>query len=222
MSGMTIEVERREALGKNANRRLRAAGVVPAIVYGGGRDSVAIGVDRKLMQDCLRSGGENAVFLLKLADTSRQRHVMIRDIQAHPLNGELIHIDFQRIEMTEKVRVKVPVELVGVAIGVKNEGAMLDFVTREVEVECLPTAIPNNLELDVSELHAGQHVEASDVELPEGVELAGDTQDRVIVSVVARRAADVAEEEAAEEELLEAEQEEPEVIRRGKGEEEEA
>lgn len=214
MSELTIEVEAREAMGKNANRRLRAQGLVPAVVYGGDREPVAIQIPKRRLLDLMRTGGgEHAVFLLQLAGSGAKRHTMIRELQVDPVTRDVIHIDFQRIEMSEVVRVDVPVELTGVAHGVKNEGGMLDFVTREVTVECLPAKIPARLTFDVSELYVGQHVEARELELPDGVKLATEPL-RVIVSVAHSR---VAEAPAAEEEaLIEAEKEEPEVIGRGK------
>lgn len=210
----TLEVHPRDAAGKNANRRLRAAGQLPAVVYGAGKAPVPIQVETRKVEDLLRlASGENTVFLLELAGTGKSRHTMIRELQSDSLNGELIHIDFYRVQMDQKVRVAVPVEIVGEATGVRNEAGLLDFVTREVEVECLPAAIPNGIELDVSSLHVGQHVEAGELELPDDVTLMED-EERVIVSVVVKRAAHLDEEEEEEEDLLTAAAAEPEVIGR--------
>lgn len=218
MSDIEIEVQKREALGKNANRRLRAAGIVPAVVYGGGKDPVTIQVGQRKIDLLLRSpGGENAVFLLKMAGTDQSRHTMIRDRMVDPLTGKTLHLDFQRIDMEKKVQVGVPIEIHGEAEGVKNEGGLLDFMTREIEVECLPAKIPSHLVVDVSELHLGQHVSAGELELPEAVALVDDPE-KVIVSVVQSRMAMVSEEE--EEELLTAAPEEPEVIGRTSSEDE--
>lgn len=223
MSELTIEVQRRETTGKNSNRRLRDEGLVPAVVYGGGRESVAIQLDKRTLLDLMKgTAGHNPVFLLQLAGTGKSRHAMIRELQIDPVSRHVLHVDFQRVLMTEKVRVAVHVELVGTPLGVKNEGGLLDFVTREIHVECLPDKIPAKLTVDVSELHTGQHVEARHLEIPEGVELA-DEPERVLASVGLSRAALAEEEEAEGEEelLLEGEQAEPEVIRRGRGGEEE-
>src|SRR5258708_24996594 len=161
MSEMTIEVQPREQTGTNPNRRLRGSGKIPAVVYGAGKDSLPIEVDRKRLIDLLRSsGGDNAVFLLKLAGTGQERHAMIRDMQLDPITREILHLDFQRVVMTEKVRVQVAIELAGTAYGVKTEGGVLDFSHREVHVECLPGDIPKAIELDVSDLHLGQHLTA--------------------------------------------------------------
>ena len=172
MDEMTIKVEEREVRGKNANRRLRTEGLVPAVVYGGGKDAVPIQVDKKSVLRLLRQeGGENAVFLWELAGTDRQRHTMVREIVVDPITRQILHIDFQRVVMTEKVRVPVAIELVGEPEGLKNQGGVLDFVSREVEVECLPGDIPPKLVLDVSALEIGGHLEADSLDLPANVAL---------------------------------------------------
>ena len=207
-------------MGKNANRRLRAGGEVPAVVYGAGLDPAPIRVHQRKVEEILRSGsGGNTVFLLQLHGTDKKRHARIRELQTDALTGSMIHIDFQRILMDQKVKVMVPIELEGEAEGVKTEGGMVDFVSREIEVECLPNLIPPHVTLDVSPLHVGQHVEAAELELPEGVELYGDPE-RVIVSVAVRKVVEIETEEAEEDLLIEAETEEPEVVGRGKTEEE--
>lgn len=183
MSELQIEVNARTEVGKVANKKTRAAGAVPAIVYGGGKDPVAVSIDRRKLLEVLRHGaGENTLFLLTMAGSQAQRHAMIREIQVDPVSQRVLHVDFQRVLMTERVRVMVHVELTGTAVGVKTEGGVLDFVTREVEVECLPANIPAHLTLDVSGLHLGQHVEASALTLPNGVKLVTEA-DRVIVSL---------------------------------------
>jgi large subunit ribosomal protein L25 len=209
MTDLTIEVAQREQLGKNANRRARTRGKIPAVVYGGGKDPVAIEVDRKSFIDQMKGHqGENPLFLLKL--DGKERHAMIRHMQTDPISREVIHIDFQRVLMDQKVRVAVPVELVGTAYGVKTEGGMLDFVTREVHVECLPADIPRHLEFDVTELRVGQHIEAGQIQLPNGVTLL-DEPEKVIASLGHSRSDLPTEDEG--------DRAEPEVIKKGKTEE---
>lgn len=226
MSEFTIEVEKREVEGKNANRRLRASGYIPAVVYGAKQDPVPIQVEKTTIFELLRQeGGEHSVFLLKLAGSKAERHTMVRELTVDPISRQILHIDFQRVLMTEKVRVPVPVEVLGEPEGVRNQGGVLDFVTREVEIECLPGDIPVKLEIDVSALEIGDHVEAKQIALPDKVELI-DEPDRVVVAVSHSRVAAAVEEaeavvEASEEGLLEAEEFEPEVIGKGKEEEEE-
>ena len=228
MSEFTIEVQKREVEGKNANRRLRALGYIPAVVYGAKQDPVPIKVEKKALFDLLRQeGGENSVFLLKLSGSKAERHTMVRDLTVDPISRQILHIDFQRVLMTEKVRVPVPVELLGEPSGVKNQGGVLDFITREIEVECLPGDIPVKLEVDVSALEIGDHIEAGQIALPEKVALM-EEPDRVLVAVSHSRVEATIEEaeaevEAAEAGLIEAEELEPEIIGRGKeeGDEEE-
>jgi len=207
MSEMSLQVEKRERTGKGGCRQARMRGLIPAVVYGSGKDSVPIQVNRKSFVEMMKkAGSENPIFLLKLSDTGQERHAMIRDMQRNPVSRQVIHIDFQRIEMTDKVRITVPIELVGTAHGVKVQGGLIDFVVREVHIECLPGDIPKHLDLDVSALHAGQHAEAKDLKLPAGVTLLEEPE-RVILSVVHTR---------TEETATEAGQAEPEVIKRGK------
>jgi large subunit ribosomal protein L25 len=215
---VTIEVERREVSGKGASGRLRRADLIPAVVYGGEKEPISIQVPRKLLLNIFKDGGsENRIFLLKLAGTAQSRHAMIRDLQVDPVTNQVSHVDFLRIDMSRKIRVKVHLELVGTAYGVKTEGGLLDFVTREIEVECLPTAIPHAIQVDVSEVRIGEHLEVKSIVLPEGVTLLEDP-DRVVLSVahakVEAEAPAVAEATTAEGAA------EPEVIAKGKKEEE--
>lgn len=187
---MKIEVQPRHETGKNANRRSRASGKIPAVVYGGGKESVSIEVNRKALLDHLKGhSGENPIFLLSLGD--KDRHAMIRHMDVDPISRQVIHIDFQRVMMDQKIRVAVPVELTGTAVGVKVEGGLIDFVTREVHIECLPADIPKHLEIDVTDLHVGQHVAAKDIKLPTGVTLL-DEPEKVLASLTHTKEADSA------------------------------
>lgn len=213
MSEIAIDVEKRVVAQKGDLRRVRTNGNVPAVVYGAGKEPVPIQVNRRRLLEVFRSGvDKNAIYLLRLEGTGQERHAMIREMQVNPINRSIIHIDFQRILMTQKVHVKVEIELTGVAYGVKNEGAILDFVTREVEVRCLPTEIPHSIVLDVTPFHINQHCEAKDLVLPAGVELLEDA-DRVIVSITHARAEEAT---AGGDGLIEADKPEPEVSKRGK------
>lgn len=215
---LSIEVQPREATGSRASRRMRRTDLVPAVVYGGDRDSVSIQVPRRALLELFKkAGSENAVFLLKLAGSGKARHCMVREVESDPITRQLIHVDFQRIDLKVKVKVEVPIELTGVPAGVKNEGGVLDFVHRHVEVECLPTEIPQHLTIDVAHLQIGQHIEAKDLEMPEGVELLAEPE-RVIAGVSAPRK--IEEETEEGEGLLEAEEAEPELVGRRQAEEE--
>ena len=216
MQEVTIEVQRRETVGKGANRRLRAQELVPAVVYGADREPLAIQVPKKTLLTLFTEGGhENRIFLLQLAGTTQTRHVMVRELQVDPMDNRITHIDFQRVMMDKKVRVKVHIELEGVPHGVKTQGGLLDFVTREIEVECLPADIPQSIKIDVTELQVGQHAEARELRIPDGVTYQGD-EDVVIASVGHAKAEAV---EAAPGAVAAPAAAEPEVIKKGKTEE---
>src|SRR6516164_1700447 len=156
MKTIELNVEKRSTIGKNEARRDRVAGRIPAVVYGAGKPNVSISVDRKALSDVFREGaGENAIFLLKLAGSDQSRHAMIKEMQRDPASRKPLHIDFVRVMMDTKIRVKVSLEAVGVPKGVKTEGGILDFVTREVMIECLPGNIPAHVPIDVGELSIG-------------------------------------------------------------------
>lgn len=209
MAELTLEVSRREGTGKEIAKKLRRDGKVPAIVYGGHREPVSITVEAKAVSDLIRKSehGIRSVFLLKMSGSDQQRHAMIKDVQLNPIDRSMKHIDFIRVVMDEMIKVTIPVHVTGTAPGVKVEGGILDFQARELHVECLPGAIPDSIDVDVSNLHTHQMIRVSDLSLPEGVKVL-DEMDRVIVSITqARVEATAAEgEEAAE----------PEVLKKGK------
>ena len=214
MKTIEITVEKRQSRGKNEDRRLRQGGKIPAVVYGAGKDTVPITVNVRSLADAFRGGaGENAIFLLKLGDTGETRHAMIREFQRDPVSRRPVHLDFVRVLMDTKIRVRVPVEVVGVARGVKTDAGILDFVTREIEIECLPGNIPEHLPLDVTELGIGDALRISDLKAPEGVEVVDDLE-KVIVHVAHPAAEEVAA--VVEAEAVEGEVAEPEVLRKGK------
>jgi len=216
MAEVTLEVSRREKSGKEIAKKLRAGGRVPAVVYGGHKEPVAIDVDRKAVSELIQKSehGVRSIFLLKMSGTDQQRHAMIKDIQIDPISRKMTHIDFVRVVMDEVVRVTVPVHIVGTAIGVK-EGGILDWQVRDLHVECLPNAIPDKIDIDVTALGSHDYVRVSDIQLPEGVKVLEDPE-RVVVGVTHARA-EVAEVAAAAEVAAPAE---PEVIKKGKTEEE--
>jgi large subunit ribosomal protein L25 len=215
MAEVTLEVSRREQGGKNVARRLRAAGKVPAVVYGGHREPVAIEVDRKQVSELVSKSehGIRSIFLLKMAGTDQQRHAMIKDVQIDPLSRRMTHIDFVRVLMDEKIKVTVPVRITGTAIGVK-EGGILDWQIRDLHAECLPNAIPDAIEVDVTNLGSHQYLHVRDIAAPEGVKILDDPE-RSVVGVTHQRVEAV---EAAPEAA--AAVAEPEVIKKGKPEDE--
>ena len=219
MAEVTLDVSRREQAGKSIARKLRQQGRVPAVVYGGHRDPVAISVDRKAITDLIQKSehGVRSIFLLKMAGTDQQRHAMIKDVQINPLTRRMEHIDFVRVLMDEVVRTTVPLHVVGSAPGVKT-GGMLDTQIRELHVECLPNAIPDSIDVDISGLEMHQFLRVADIKVPEGVKVLEDPE-RVVVGVTHLRAeAEPVVAAPLEEGAVPAE---PEVIARGKKTEEE-
>jgi len=213
MKTIELDVEKRSTTGKNEARRTRSMGRIPAVVYGAGKPNVPISVDRKALADAFRGGaGENAIFLLKLGGSDQSRHAMIKEMQRDPASRKPVHIDFVRVLMDVKITLRVPVEIVGVARGVKAEGGILDLVTREIEIECLPTNIPPSLPVDVSELGIGDAIRVGEIPALPGV-IVIDNPEKVVAHV----AHPTREEEpvAAPTEGI-AEPTEPEVLKKGK------
>ncbi len=217
---LNIKAEKRETGGKAYARRLRRQGSLPAVLYGPDISNTSLVISKKDIFNILKSeSGENTLFQIKL--DSKNLDVMIKDYQQNVITDELLHVDLIQIAMDKYLEVTVPLILVGEAVGVKSEGGFMDFVTREVEVECLPKDIPEEIEVDVSELHMNQSVKVEELTIPEGVKVFSDPSQ--VVAMVHAPEEEVEEEEEIEEELL-AEGEEPEVIGRekeGEGEEEE-
>jgi large subunit ribosomal protein L25 len=217
MKTIELTVERRTPQGKGAARQSRAAGKIPAVVYGAGKPNVPIIVDRRALSDAFRQGaGDNAIFLLKLTGSDQSRHAMIREFQRDPVTRHPVHIDFVRVMMDTKIRVRVEVQTQGVARGVKADGGILDFVTREVEIECLPGNIPEHLPIDVSDLGIGDGLRIADLAVPEGVAIVDDPE-KVLVHVVHPIREEEVAPAAAE---AAAEPAEPEVLKKGKAVEE--
>ncbi|MHB8796875.1 MAG: 50S ribosomal protein L25 [Thermoanaerobaculia bacterium] len=213
---VVVEVEKRIETGKNACNRLRAKDLIPAVLYGGhsGAESLPLSVPRKDLLALFRKGlHQNAVFRVHVKGADEQPHVMVRDVMLSPLRRELVHLDFVRVLLDRKLKVKVPVETVGTAAGVKL-GGLLDVVTRELEVECLPADIPATIKADVSALDAGGVLRVADLALGESVQVLGDP-DRVIAHVVTHKAEEAVAADAAAPATAE-----PEVVKKGKKEEE--
>lgn len=208
----TLEAQPRTAGNKNAARRIRVDGKIPAVVYGAGQDSLSVAVDPRQVTRILNSEtGHNTIFDLTL-DGSKTK-AMIVDWQYEPIKGKLLHIDVKRIAMDKKLAVMVPVELVGEPAGVKQQGGILEQMLREVEIECLPGDIPSHIDVDVSELVFGKVLRV--VDLPHGDKFKFLTDENQPVAHVTT----VKEEVVATPEAVAAEAAapaEPEVIKKGK------
>jgi large subunit ribosomal protein L25 len=218
MPEIVVSAEKRTEKGKNVNRRLRVAGRIPGVVYGGKSQPEAIAVSPKDISAVLRSAsGENTLFDLDLGGTRRK--VILKEYQIEPIKGRLLHADFYEVALDKKLEVSVHIEVTGTPVGVKVQGGILDFVTRELEIECLPTEIPDKIVVDVSELELGKHIRVSDLKLSDKLTVLTEP-DIVIVHVVAPRAEEVVAAVAAEgTEAVAGATAEPEVIKKGKGEE---
>ena len=196
---------------KNHARRVRVEGKIPAVVYGAGLEAVAVAVDPKVVTRILHSeSGHNTIFDLNVEGAPLAK-AMIVDWQHEPIKGKLLHIDFKRIAMDKAMRVSVPVQLIGVPVGVKTAGGVLDQILREVEIECLPADIPGHLDVDVSELELYGAIHVSDLPHSGSIKFLGD--ENALVAHVT----EIKEEEAAADVAAPAGAE-PEVAKKGKGE----
>lgn len=212
-----LEVELREPGSSNKAKRLRRAGQVPAVLYGGDRETRAIAVNPRSLIEVLRSEhGQNTILALRVGDGAEQT-ALIHDYQVDPISRTLLHVDFRRIDMKIEIEVNVPVEVVGEAAGVKIDGGILDMILREVHVKCLPTDIPDHLRVDVSELNIGDVAQVSDLDVPDGVELLVDLDQTVLT--IAPPTVAIEDETVEEDEDLLGVPAEPELIGR-EGEEE--
>lgn len=213
-TSITVHAEVRTSRGKNEARRMRRAGKIPAVVYGAFRDPVAIAVDPRRINALIQSAsGANTIFHLDIPG-EENTSVMLVDYQADPVKGNLLHIDLKRIDLSRRIKVTVPVIVTGDARGVKTQGGMLDVVTRTLDIECLPHEIPSRFVLDVTELTVGETRRASDIPLSGSMKLLSPAE-AVLANVAAPRgeaAAPVAEAAPAAPE--------PEVVKKGKKEEE--
>jgi large subunit ribosomal protein L25 len=221
MAEIVVNAKTRTDRGKNAARRLRREGFVPGVVYGGTKDNIAVAVDPKALQKVLRSeAGRNSILRLDIANEGAT-NAILKSWQVDPIKESFLHADFYRIAMDVAIRVTVPIHVVGEARGVKVDGGILELIMREIEVECLPGDIPGGINVDVSDLGINGALRVSDVAAPAKVKILEDA-DQVVVHVVSVKeeaaaapgAAAPVEGEAA------AAPAEPEVLKKGKKEEE--
>jgi large subunit ribosomal protein L25 len=219
----TLEAVKREGRGKNEANRLRAGGKIPAVFYGPGKDGkapegVAVAVDPKAVLRILHSDtGANTLINLKL--DGLEARVMVREYQLDPITHGLLHADFYQLAMDKAIVVTVPVVIKGEAKGVKQQGGLLDFVTRDIEVECLPTDIPENIVVDVTELMLHESIRVRDLQVDPKWKAISEAETMLVHIVMPK----VEEEPAAAtaEAAAAAAPAEPEVIKKGKTEEKE-
>jgi len=219
---IVVKTEKRQGLGTNASRRLRAQGFVPAVLYGESMETIALVLAKKDIVQILRlESGENTIF--KVAVDADTYDAMIKDMQVDPATDELLHVDLIRINMDKPIRVTIPVVHSGEPFGVKNEGGFIDFVTREVEVECLPRDIPESLAIDISDLHVNQSFKAQGMTVPAGVKVLTDPNTVLVLISMPHKEEEAFPGEKPEGEVAAEEPKEPEVIKKEraeKGEEE--
>jgi large subunit ribosomal protein L25 len=225
-----LEATKRSTKGKNEARRLRAAGKIPAVLYGAQKAGdtappMAVSVDPKPFLRILHSkSGLNTLITFKL-DGEKDARVLVRGVQLDPVSHHLLHADFYRVNMDRKITVTVPVQLLGEARGVKTDGGVLDFVHREIELECLPAEIPNAIEIDISNLGIGDAIHVRDIAASQSWTPLSDA-DMMLVHVVTIKVVEEAAPAAAAEGAVAAAPAaaggaaEPEVIKKGKTEKE--
>jgi large subunit ribosomal protein L25 len=214
MPDIVVSAQNRHETGKNTNRRLRVKGLIPGVLYGKAKKPVPVSVSPKEIGSILRSKtGENTLFDLDL-DGSR-RTVILKEFQIEPVKGSLLHADFYEVALDKPLQVNVHVELVGTPVGVKVQGGIVDWVTRELEIESLPADIPEKITVDISALEIGKHVRVADIKVPDKVKVLTEP-DIVIAHVVAPRAEEVVAAPAEAVPTAEEGAAEPEVIKKGK------
>jgi large subunit ribosomal protein L25 len=216
MKTIALKAWTRDACGKEISKKMREEGFIPAVVYGKAKKSLIIKVSKKdLLKILGTQAGENVLLDLKIEDAKKegtQHTAMIKEIQYHPVNAEPLHIDFYKISLKDKIKVKVPIHTKGEAAGVKQDGGILEHILWELEIECLPTQIPEKIDIDVNALKIGDSIFVKDLSMPSAdIKVLSDAE-QIVVSC----AAPAKEEEIKPEEAAAAETAEPEVIKQKK------
>ena len=165
-----LAAERRQAMGRSAARKLKARGIIPAVVYGGKTQPEPLQIARRDFYVILsHASGENILVELEIGEDKTARMAMVQEVQHSPVGGDVLHVDFHAVSMDEKVEADVPLEPTGTANGVKNFGGLLEQSLRVLSVECLPRDLPDRITVDVSNLNIGDAIHVRDIKLPEGV-----------------------------------------------------
>lgn len=183
MEKAELEADLRKSGTKGGRTSLRSSGSVPAVVYGKGIENMVVAVDQKKFEKMVTGkAGKNVIIALKISDEGKHKTVPVltHEIQRNPLNGQIIHIDFLRINMEEAIKTKVRIVLIGDPVGVKQHGGILVHGLREVEIKCLPAEIPGKLEVEVSEMKIGDALHVSDLKVPKGIEIISDLKETVV------------------------------------------
>ncbi|MDD5116008.1 MAG: 50S ribosomal protein L25 [Candidatus Omnitrophica bacterium] len=213
MEEIVLEAEIREEKGSAKSRDLRSKGYLPAVVYSHGKESLSIKIPKGVLLQMMHQHHlEGVIINLKIKGDKKSagRSCLVKEIQFDPVKDDLMHVDFNEISLTESIKVNVAVEVKGEAVGVKQEGGSLEHILWELEVECLPTNIPKNIEVDVSALKMGEAIHVKDIVFPEGVKPLNDP------TAIVLHIAEPMKEEAPAEEVEGEEKAEPEVIKEKK------
>ncbi|MCX5687838.1 MAG: 50S ribosomal protein L25 [Candidatus Omnitrophica bacterium] len=209
MDFVELKASLREEKGKELNKKLRNTGLVPGVVYRKGEETLSLKIDSKSLSKTLQTeAGENVIIKLFVEGDKKkkERIVVIKELQKDPIKNKLVHVDLNEISLTETLKVKVPIIAKGEAIGVKQEGGLLQHIMWEADVECLPTNIPDKIEVDVTNLKIGSTLSIKDILSPEGVKILGDPESIVFsvehVKTVEEAVAAPVEGESLEPELI--------------------
>jgi large subunit ribosomal protein L25 len=220
MEQIKIKAQKREETGKRVTKDLRKQGIIPAVVYRKGQETLPVSIsERELIHALHTEAGENVIINLQISGTEKKNQnktVIIKEIQHHPIKGNLLHIDFNEISLTETITVKVPIETKGEAMGVKRDGGVLEHMLWELEIECLPTEIPEKIEVEVEKLEIGGAIHVKDLIVPSSIKVLNDPE-AMVVAVEPPRIEEVKEEAPPEEVAAE-----PELIRKEREGKEEA
>ncbi len=189
-----LKAKVRENSGSAQSRRSRGEGNIPAVVYGLGMDPVSVEIDAREFTNALKTeAGSNVIFNLEIG--KEKYTALAREIQKHVYRNEFLHVDFIQVDLSQTVDADVQVNFTGIPMGVKEEGGVIQTVNSTITITALPTNIPTSLDLDISGLNVGDNLAAADVDLPEGVELANDEDDSILITITIPRAAVEEEEE---------------------------
>ncbi|MBD3169519.1 MAG: 50S ribosomal protein L25/general stress protein Ctc [candidate division Zixibacteria bacterium] len=213
MEQLTVKAERRETSGKGISRKLRQQGRIPGVFYGRSQEAIPIHVDSRDFENML-SKLESSNILINLQLDGKDQMALIQALQRGPVQGKILHADFYHVAKDQKITIKIPVNFVGTAKGVKEDGGIQQVILRSLEVRCLPADIPANVDLDVSHMEIGDSIHVSEVDLP-GVELLTDLR-RTIVTIIPPTVLKVAAAAAEEGEEVEGEGVEGEEAEEGK------
>ncbi len=212
MEEIILEAAVRSEIGKSKVKALKTAGFIPAVIYSQGKESIAIKLSRHEFLTLIHHQRlENAIISLRIKDDSKKasRSCMIKEMQHDPVAGDIMHIDLNEISLTKAIKVNVPVVTIGESTGVKQDGGALEYILREIEIECLPTAIPKNIEVDISALKIGDSVHVKDIKFSPDIKVLSD-RESVVLAIAAPMKEEVAAPVEGEEKL------EPEVIKEKK------